>query len=154
MCINAHSAKRPIMRLWSLHPQYLDSKGLVALWREGLLARKVLRGLTKGYKHHPQLVRFKAQRNSVQAIDRYLMEVLIEADKRGYAFDRKKIGKRLSHKRIRITSAQLEYELEHLRKKLKKRDRKKFAELQNISFPRTHPLFTVVKGKVEDWEKL
>ena len=32
------------MRLWSLHPCYLDPAGLVAVWREGLLARAVLRG--------------------------------------------------------------------------------------------------------------
>jgi len=25
------------MRLWTLHPKYLDARGLVALWREGLL---------------------------------------------------------------------------------------------------------------------
>jgi hypothetical protein len=31
------------MRIWSLHPKYLDSKGLVALWRESLLAKNVLR---------------------------------------------------------------------------------------------------------------
>ena len=27
------------MRLWSLHPKHLDPQGLVARWREGLLAR-------------------------------------------------------------------------------------------------------------------
>ena len=43
------------MRLWSIHPRYLDSMGLVALWREALLAQAVLRGETKGYKFHPQL---------------------------------------------------------------------------------------------------
>ncbi|WP_368086417.1 pyrimidine dimer DNA glycosylase/endonuclease V [Nitrosomonas sp. Nm34] len=26
------------MRLWSIHPKYLDAKGLLALWREGLQA--------------------------------------------------------------------------------------------------------------------
>ncbi|HKX52383.1 MAG TPA: pyrimidine dimer DNA glycosylase/endonuclease V [Nitrosospira sp.] len=37
------------MRLWTLHPRYLDTKGLVAAWREALLAQKVLSGLTSGY---------------------------------------------------------------------------------------------------------
>ncbi len=142
------------MRLWSIHPQYLDSKGLVALWRESLLAKKVLRGLTKGYKHHPQLVRFKAQKNGVPAIDRYLMGVFIESAKRGYEFDRTKIGKRRSRKRIHVTRGQLEYEFEHLKKKLKKRDPDKFLALKNISFPQAHPLFQVVDGKVEKWERL
>jgi hypothetical protein len=36
------------MRLWTLHPKYLDARGLVALWREALLAQKVLRGATRG----------------------------------------------------------------------------------------------------------
>ena len=39
------------MRLWSLRPKYLDSQGLVALWREGLLAQAVLRGKTRGYRN-------------------------------------------------------------------------------------------------------
>ena len=37
------------MRLWTIHPRYLDSRGLVALWRESLLARAVLRSQTRGY---------------------------------------------------------------------------------------------------------
>ena len=41
------------MRLWTLHPQYLDPRGLVALWREALLAQKVLLGRTRGYRAHP-----------------------------------------------------------------------------------------------------
>jgi hypothetical protein len=34
------------MRLWSLHPKHLDRQGLLAVWREGLLAQEVLRGET------------------------------------------------------------------------------------------------------------
>ncbi|MFZ2406304.1 MAG: pyrimidine dimer DNA glycosylase/endonuclease V [Methylobacter sp.] len=33
--------------------------GLLALWREALLAQKVLRGESRGYRHHPQLARFR-----------------------------------------------------------------------------------------------
>ena len=51
------------MRIWSLHPKYLDTKGLVALWRETLLAKHVLEGKTKGYRNHPQLDRFKKAQN-------------------------------------------------------------------------------------------
>ena len=67
------------MRLWSLHPKYLDTKGLVALWREGLLARKVLQGQTRGYKYHPQLERFKNHNKPVNAIDTYLLHVYNES---------------------------------------------------------------------------
>ncbi len=56
------------MRLWSIHPMYLDSKGLVALWREALLAQNVLLEKTKGYKNHPQLIRFRASKNALGAI--------------------------------------------------------------------------------------
>jgi hypothetical protein len=37
------------MRLWSLHPQFLEPQGLVARWPEELLASGVLRGSTRGY---------------------------------------------------------------------------------------------------------
>ncbi|MFP3165813.1 MAG: pyrimidine dimer DNA glycosylase/endonuclease V, partial [Nitrososphaeria archaeon] len=34
------------MRLWSLHPSFLDKQGILGVWREGLLAQKVLIGKT------------------------------------------------------------------------------------------------------------
>ena len=142
------------MRIWSLHPQYLDAKGLVALWRESLLAKKVLQGRTRGYQHHPQLDRFRARHDSVQLIDRYLSEVYAEALERGYAFDRKKIGRKLSAEKIAVTKGQLQYEFEHLKKKLRRRDRKKFAAVVDISFPKPHPLFKIVRGAIEKWEKI
>lgn len=141
------------MRLWSLHPRYLDSRGLVALWREGLLARKVLRGLTKGYKHHPQLVRFRTQPNILQAIDGYLIAVFEEAEKRGYQFDRTKIGTRFAPTRIPVSRGQLHYELQHLKKKLKVRDHERGRVLRGLSVPKAHPLFRVVKGEIESWER-
>jgi hypothetical protein len=56
------------MRLWSIHPGYLDAKGLVALWREALLAQNVLLRNTKGYKKHPQLEQFNNTSNPIGAI--------------------------------------------------------------------------------------
>ncbi|WP_245747334.1 pyrimidine dimer DNA glycosylase/endonuclease V [Frateuria terrea] len=47
------------MHLWTPHPKHLDRQGLLALWREGLLARAVLRGQTRGYRQHPPLERFR-----------------------------------------------------------------------------------------------
>ena len=96
------------MRLWSLHPKYLDPQGLVALWREGLLARAVLRGETRGYHHHPQLWRFRAQRSPRRAIDAYLHDVCDEADRRGYHFDRRKLGARHRLARLSVTRAPLD----------------------------------------------
>jgi hypothetical protein len=63
------------MRLWSVHPSLLDPKGLVALWREGLLAQKVLQGRTTGYRSHPQLHRFRQSGEPLAAIATYLWAV-------------------------------------------------------------------------------
>ncbi len=75
------------MRIWSLHPAYLDPRGLVAAWREGLLALEVLRGNTKGYRHHPQLKRFQGKSNSTSLMKNYLLHVFAEAALRGYSFN-------------------------------------------------------------------
>jgi len=139
------------VRLWSLHPRYLDAKGLVALWREALLAQKVLAGETKGYRHHPQLARFQAQRNPSGAIANYLREVQREATKRGYNFDASKIG-RTSCVRISVTRGQMQYELAHLRAKLEHRDPEAMQRIATIAKPEPHPMFDVVAGKVENWE--
>ena len=56
------------MRLWSLHPALLDRAGIVACWRESLLAQAVLAGRTRGYTRHPQLARFRAHPEPTVAI--------------------------------------------------------------------------------------
>ncbi|MBK5286102.1 MAG: hypothetical protein JJE25_11940 [Bacteroidia bacterium] len=142
------------MRIWSLHPGYLDAKGLVALWRETLLAKKVLENKTKGYRHHPQLKRFRKQKNPVGAINSYLTEIHKEALKRNYHFDKNKIGKVLSKTKITVTRGQVEYEINHLRKKLKIRDKNKLKKISSVKIKSCHPLFRIVKGKVESWEVL
>jgi len=140
------------MRLWSLHPSYLDAKGLVALWREALLAQKVLQGNTKGYRNHPQLLRFKQQPDPVAAIASYLQEVRREADRRGYHFDAGKITPHTQAKNIPVTDGQLAYEFAHLEAKLKVRDARACARLQDETRLQTHPLFKLIKGEVEAWE--
>lgn len=139
------------MRLWSLHPAHLDVKGLVALWREALLAQKVLCGLTKGYRNHPQLNRFKQQADPVAAIASYLREVQKEATRRGYHFDASKIAGRAQRTRIPVTDGQLAYELVHLKAKLKTRDPAALVKLEAAEM-QVHPLFKVVEGGVADWE--
>lgn len=80
------------MRIWSLHPCLLDRRALVACWRETLLAQKVLRGLTRGYTNHPQLIRFRAHPQPLEAVAAYLSGLADEADARGYSFNRALIG--------------------------------------------------------------
>jgi len=141
------------MRLWSLHPSYLDSKGLVALWREALLARKVLQGKTRGYRHHPQLMRFQAQRNPERMIEAYLWAVYEEAVRRGYQFDLGKLSKKRRTSKIEVTSGQLQYELKHLKHKLKQRDLKQYRKIAPVKTALAHPLFQIVPGGVAEWER-
>ena len=141
------------MRLWSLHPKHLDSKGLIALWREALLAQKVLQGKTKGYKNHPQLIRFKNSKNPLQYIGYYLYEVYKEAIQRGYDFNKNKILKKQKPKEaITTTSGQIKYEWQHLKKKIKKRSPVYYKMEISRTRPLTHPLFKKIFGKVEKWE--
>ena len=142
------------MRLWTLHPKYLDAKGLVALWREALLAQKVLRGRTRGYRHHPQLLRFAETKNPPATVATYLKAVREEAVKRTYKFDASKIGRRRIRGKLKETRGQLLYEWRHLKRKLKKRDPKRLHDLSSINTPLPHPLFRIMPGKVREWERV
>ena len=142
------------MRLWSLHPKYLDTKGLVALWRETLLAKHVLEGKTKGYKNHPQLNRFRKSKKPGEAINQYLGEIYVEASTRGYNFDKDKINWNFRRKKLTLTTKQLDYETIHLLTKLKKRDLKKYKELKLQKNITTHPIFKLIEGEIEEWEIL
>lgn len=145
------------MRLWSISPKYLDTKGLVALWREGLLAQKVLLGETKGYKNHPQLERFKKE--DIKVLGYYLSIIWHESKERGYNFDINKIPEMVSTKQLTVTRGQLEYEFKHLGRKLIERCPDKYLEnmekcgTTNIDIE-PHPLFKVIEGNVETWEKI
>lgn len=141
------------MRLWSLHPRYLDAKGLVACCREALLAKAVLTGKTHGYRHHPQLERFRAHPRPKAALNQYLRGLYQEALLRGYVFDAKKLGSALATGRLPVTSGQVRFEFMHLKRKLRKRDRQRYLAICNIHTPQLHPLFRLVKGGVESWEK-
>ncbi|HEX8774856.1 MAG TPA: pyrimidine dimer DNA glycosylase/endonuclease V [Pyrinomonadaceae bacterium] len=140
------------MRLWTIHPRYLDAKGLLALWREGLLAQKVLKGETRGYRNHPQLSRFKSATDPVGAIAGYLRVVLSEALDRGYQFNAEKIAPARFGGVIPCTRGQLLYEWRHLKEKLRTRDARKYSELADIAEPSEHPIFEIMEGEVEAWE--
>lgn len=166
------------MRIWSLHPSLLDRRALVACWRETLLAQKVLRGLTRGYTNHPQLIRFRAHPQPLEAVAAYLSRLADEADARGYSFNRALIGagedstdkayKNGTDKaenpydslaRIPVPLGQLEYELAFLQHKVAGRDPEWEQRLSERLAARgelaacAHPLFEVVPGAIEPWEK-
>ena len=162
------------MRIWSLHPSLLDCRALVACWRETLLAQKVLRGLTRGYTNHPQLIRFRAHPQPLEAVAAYLSGLADEADARGYSFNRaligagESVGKNCADKvenpyasvaLIPVPLGQLEYELAFLQHKVAGRDPEWEQRLSERLAVRgelaacAHPLFEVVPGAIEPWEK-
>lgn len=141
------------MRLWSLHPRYLDPQGLVALWREALLARAVLQGKTTGYRHHPQLQRFQSHPTPRQAISAYLAAVHDESLNRGYNFDRCKVGSIRRVEPITVTQGQVDYEWEHLLRKLSVRSPAHYRQWRSLRTPDCHPLLRCAAGEIEPWER-
>jgi len=142
------------MRLWSIHPKYLDPKGLVALWREALLAQKVLAGQTRGYTHHPQLIRFKENPHPEKIIALYLNAVCDEADQRGYQFDRKKINSRPRiGTQLTVTRGQIQFENDHLFRKLENRHPEFYEKLSKVKRIQPHPLFRIIPGERAFWER-
>lgn len=141
------------MRLWSLHPKYLDRQGLLALWREALLAQAVLRGRTRGYTRHPQLERFQSHASPRLAINAYLAAVHAEATSRGYAFDGDKVGPVRTVEPISVTRGQLACEWQHLLAKLSVRDPSRLERLGAVAGPQCHPLFRSRPGPVASWER-
>jgi hypothetical protein len=138
------------MRLWSIHPCYLDRQGLLGLWREGLLALAVLQGKTRGYKNHPQLQRFKETSHPVSFLTEYLYHVALEMVNRGYKPDFSKIPM-LGRHVLNVTEGQASFEAEHLRAKLIKRDSPN--RLAGTLVPSLHPMFNRIPGGIEGWER-
>jgi hypothetical protein len=141
------------MRIWSLHPKHLDARGLVALWRETLLAQKVLLGRTRGYRNHPQLTRFRGRPDPVAAVAAYLHPVAEEAAARGYRFDSTKIHAAADFTAIPVTDGQVRFEWDHLLAKLRARSPDDFARQCAVGAPALHPLFGLVPGPIEAWER-
>jgi len=141
------------VRIWSLHPRLLDAKGLVALWRETLLAQAVLQGRTRGYRSHPQLERFRDTGAPVGAVATYLRAVHDESLTRGYRFDRGRISRARFSGTLTVTRDQLAHEREHLLRKLAVRDPERAARLETNEHVLPHPLFRVIPGPIATWEK-
>ena len=141
------------MRLWSFHPRYLDTRGLVALWREALLAWAVQAGETKGYRNHPQLERFRGGARPAALIAEYLRAVHAESLERGYRFDKGKIGRNRTSAQLNVTSGQIDFEWRHLMQKLESRSFEQYEKYLAEESPLPHPLFRVIPGGGADWER-
>jgi hypothetical protein len=142
------------MRIWSVHPKYLDTKGLVALWRETLLAKNVLENKTRGYRNHPQLTRFLNSENPVNSINCYLLGVYKESLTRNFHFNKNKIGTIADDIKLSVTTGQILFEKAHLLSKLKERDPKRFIKFSQVEIPDLHPVFYQIEGSLENWEKI
>lgn len=145
------------MRIWSLHPEQLDRQGLIACWRETLLAQAVLLGRTKGYTRHPQLERFRALPDPAGAVGRYLSFLADDADRRGYRFDRTRIERSDDGASLGVSEGQLAFEWAHLLAKLEQRSPDVAVEMSRRALageaPVPHPMLAVVPGAVADWER-
>ena len=145
------------MRIWSLHPRYLDRQGLVACWRESLLAQAVLAGRTRGYLEHPQLQRFRTSPDPLSMIGSYLSGLATEADERAYRFDRGRIDRADAvpvEGAIAVTTGQLDHEWIHLSAKLAARSPDLLTLWEGVSRPEPHPLFHVLDGPIASWERV
>lgn len=137
-----------------MHPRFLDRQGLVACWRESLLAQAVLAGRTRGYAHHPQLVRFREGADPLGLVGAYLMGLAQEATARGYRFDRDRILHPAEPAaRVVVTDGQLAYEWSHLGAKLRRRSPDDAARW-SAAEPEPHPLFTIRPGPIAEWERV
>jgi len=145
------------MRIWTIHPQYLDPKGLGGAWREALGAQKSLyylsKGIKIGYSNHSQLIRFKQHQNPMQMLCNYMHTLVDEAERRGYSYNRSLIQLPQDSQILAETNGQLEYEWQWLAKKLKMRDPQRYVALKAIK-PSCNPVFKIVAGPIQPWEKI
>lgn len=116
----------------------------------------MLEGNTKGYRNHSQLLRFRSSEDPLGLINLYLSFVLQEAGRRGYSFSQEKVDWdccqdcRFS---IKVPRGQLDFERDHLLSKLRLRDLPRYELLVMQPQLELHPVFVLVEGEVEEWEK-
>ncbi|MDW5563812.1 MAG: pyrimidine dimer DNA glycosylase/endonuclease V [Methanomassiliicoccus sp.] len=141
------------MRLWSIHPRYLDPPGLGGLWREALLAQGVVAGRTLAYRNHPQTRRLLEQPDPWGAIHDYLIGVWDEAHRRGYAYQRSRILPHAGDHPMEVPRGQFEYEAALLRLKLEARSPRYLAGLPRPGDALPHPSIRMVEGGIAWWER-
>lgn len=141
------------MRLWSIHPRYLDPPGLGGLWREALLAQRVVEGRTAAYRSHPQARRILGQADPWGAIHDYLLGVWEEGRRRGYRYDRTRISEHSDGHSMDVPRGQIEYELALLHFKLAARNKASLSDLPTLEQALPHPSITIVEGGIAPWER-
>lgn len=114
----------------------------------------MLKNKTRGCKKHPQLERFKAQKNPAAAINAFLFFVEQEACARKHCFDKSKLERPWQSQKIPVTKGQLGFEFSRLKKKLGKRSPGKYNEIRTQKNPEPNPLFKAIKGGTGSWSGL
>jgi hypothetical protein len=99
--------------------------------------------------------RFRDHPHPQRAIAYYLMGVWKEGHRRGYHFNKAKIGAggSLTIQKIPITKGQLRYELQWLCTKVKRRDPPAYQRLLAVASGECHPIFEAIEGAIEEWER-
>ena len=141
-----------LSRIWSLHPKYLDGIEIFFLWRNCIMAKKILDGTEKVNRKFPHLARFESSSNPIGAINIYLSEVYKIASTHGKNFKLDKFDDSFKDISLNVTKGQMEYEVELFKKKLRNRSSDTNALIFKIKIIEPNPLFKVVEGNKEAWD--
>lgn len=142
------------MRIWSIHPVNLDTKGLCGAWRELLGAIKSC-DPSVGYSRHSQLIRWRNATDSIEmmrnALAHYGLTLYQEAKRRKYHFNVNKLKPYLIAPKpiLPVNVGQFEYEWEFLRKKCLTRNPDWVMIKKEVN-----PMFVLRDGGIEPWEHI
>ena len=149
------------MRIWTLHPRFLDRQGLLGQWREALQAKNALLDPhhSSNVCHERQLRRFKAAKiQALSCMGVYLHAVADEMILRGYKPNVSLIPYYVgTPSLIPVTQGQVNFEIAHLMAKLTERDPSRLLPLSKIRVlmsNQLNPIFKEVGGDIESWEKI
>lgn len=150
------------MRLWSLHPSYLDKQALQVCWADALQAleyykqeRAYMKGITNDLSpyFYPCLDRFRMTGSPIAHITNYLHGLCDESERRNTPFGRAKLPEFTPGLRLKVTDGQIAREEKLLLLQLNRRKQTQlWMDLFVAEYVQPHPLFEIVSGPVEPWE--
>lgn len=90
----------------------------------------------------------------MRSINQYLTSVYKNSLERGYHFNKNKVNPNFIPTKLTVTDKQIKFEMEHLLTKMETRDPERFHKLSRKVKIDAHPLFRIIDGEIEPWEKL
>lgn len=154
------------MRLWTIHPKYLDGKRLTSQWKEGIQMMHIWKEIGEnpepakrlGYVSHPQVRRL----SNLLVADSGLISLLLhqhltavheESVQRSYSFNKKLIDDLApdckNAPKVYVTMGQVAYEFALMATKNNEWSQKVAIDPYMLC----NPIFQVVSGSIESWEK-